>query len=87
MALEDRNASQWKWDDIARNITKVILPGFVKVTNVLNDTGKFFAPIDSVKVICDHTERKKQIQTVDRTNADECRYEISKVRNHFGLLH
>ncbi len=49
----------------ARNFTKVILSAIVKVTNVLNDTGKFFAPIDSVKVICDHTERKKQIQTVD----------------------
>ena len=66
--LEDTNALQRKWDNITRNITKVILPAIVKVINVLNDTGKIFAPIGSVKVICDCTERKKQIQTVDTTN-------------------
>jgi hypothetical protein len=39
-----------------------------KVIGILNDTGKNIAPIGSVKVICDHNERKKQIQTVDTTN-------------------
>ena len=50
--LEDRNASQRKRDDIARDITRVILPVIVKVADVLNDTGKNIAPIGSVKVIC-----------------------------------
>ncbi len=40
----------------------------MKVTAILNDTGKDIAPIGSVKVICDRSERKKQLQTVDTTN-------------------
>ena len=66
--LEDRNASQRKRDDIARDITRVILPVIVKVADVLNDTGKNIAPIGSVKVICDRNERKKQIETANTTN-------------------
>ena len=62
LAIEDRNASQWIWDDIARNITKVILPAIMKVTDILNDTGKDIAPIGSVKVICDRNERKQLLQ-------------------------
>ena len=65
--LGDKNASQRKRDEIARNITKVILPAIMKVT-ALNDAGKDIAPIGSVKVICDRNERKKQLQTVDTTN-------------------
>ena len=38
--LGDKNASQRKRDDMARNITKVILPAIMKVTDILNDTGK-----------------------------------------------
>ena len=53
---------------MARNITKVILPAIMKVTDILNDTGKDIAPIGSVKVICNRNERKKLLQTVDTTN-------------------
>ena len=66
--LGDKNVSQRKRDDMARNITKVILPVVMKVTDILNDTGKDIAPISSVKVICDRNERKKLLQTVDTTN-------------------
>ena len=66
--LGDKNASQRKWDDMAKYITKVILPAIMKVTDILNDTGKDIAPIGSVKVICDRNERKKLLQTVDTTN-------------------
>ena len=66
--LGDNNASQRKRDDMARNITKVILPAIMKVTDILNDTGKDFAPIGLVKVICDRDKRKKLLQTVDTTN-------------------
>ena len=40
----------------------------MKVTDILNDTGKDIAPIGSVKVICNCNERKKLLQTVDTTN-------------------
>ncbi len=53
---------------MARNITKVILPAIMKVTDILNDTGKDIAPIGLVKVICDHNKSKKLLQTVDTTN-------------------
>ena len=36
-----------------------------KVADVLNGTGKNVAPIGSVKVICDHNERKKKVETVN----------------------
>ncbi len=45
LVLEDRNASQLKWDDIARNITKVILPVVAKVADFLKDMEKSIAPI------------------------------------------
>ena len=38
--LGDKNASQRKWDDMARNITNIILPAIAKIAGVLNDTGK-----------------------------------------------
>jgi hypothetical protein len=66
--LGDKNASQRKWDDMARNITKVILPAIMKVTDILNDTGKDIARIGSVKVICDSNKRQKLLKTVDTTN-------------------
>ncbi len=66
--LGDKNASQRKWDHMARNITKVILPAIMKVTEILNDTGKDIARIDLVKVICDCNKKKKLLQTVDTTN-------------------
>ena len=53
---------------MARNITKVILPAIMKVTDILNDTGKDIAPIGLVKVMCDYNKRKKLLQTVDTTN-------------------
>ena len=34
----------------------------------MNGTGKNVAPIGSVKVICDHNERKKKIETVNTMN-------------------
>jgi hypothetical protein len=43
--LGDKNASQRKRDGMVRNITKVILPAIMKVTDILNDTGKDIAPI------------------------------------------
>ena len=65
--LGEKNASQRKWDDMARNITKVTLPAIMKVTDILNDTGKDIAPIGLVKVICDCNERKKQIKIINIT--------------------
>ena len=53
---------------MARNITKVILPTIMKVTDILNDTGKDIAPIGSLDVICDHNKRKKLLQTINTTN-------------------
>jgi len=51
-----------------QKFTKITLPAIMKVTDILNDTGKDIAPIGSVQVIFDCNERKKQIQTADTTN-------------------
>jgi hypothetical protein len=53
---------------MSRNITKVILPAILKVTDILNGTRKDIAPIGLVKVICDRNKSKKLLQTVDTTN-------------------
>jgi len=67
--FEDRNSLQRKGDDVARNITKIILPAITKVADVLNDTRKGIAPIGLVKVICVcDWHKSKQIDTFDTIN-------------------
>ena len=66
--LEDKDASQRKHDETARNIKKIMIPVISKVSSILNDSAKSTAPIGSVKVICDRLECKKKQEIIDNGN-------------------
>ena len=80
MALEEGNASNWKWDNIARNITKVILPDVAKVADFLNDMGKNIAPIGYSQSDL-WLKWKEEADRNSQYNQwlEECRYAIVRV--------
>ena len=68
--MDDQDSIHRKLADIAWNICKFIIHALSnsKVSDVLNKSGKSFATIASVKVICDRNERKMMKDIVNPAN-------------------